>query len=153
MKTKQTIRDSRDANDEQASAQHTLNKTRNRWISRGEFCGASERRVCLRLHALFPFVLFTSCKSTDPLYFSLSLSLFLGQKVKKKQSPHPLCYYCTRSIVRWIQPKDRCFTEIMDPHIGPQEVPNFCKKLPSMGWDFTQRKIQAPLFFLFFFLF
>ncbi len=34
MKTKQKIRDSRDANDEQASAQHTLNKKKNKTRSR-----------------------------------------------------------------------------------------------------------------------
>lgn len=131
MKTKQTIRDSRDANDEQASAQHTLNKKTkhevDESVAESFVVQASERRVRLRLHALFPFVLFSSCKSTDALYtvfsfsfFSLSLSFFLGQKKKeKKKPPTPFCYYCTRSAVRWIQPQDRCFTEkIMYPQVG-----------------------------------
>jgi len=138
MKTKQTIRDSRDANDEQASAQHTLHKQQNTKSMdesrRVLWCERAARLFASALSLPFRSVLFMQkhrrvvhCFFFFFFFLSLSLSLFFWGR-KKKKTPHPLCYYyCTRSVVRRTQPQDRCFTEIMDPQVGAQEVQNFCK--------------------------
>lgn len=167
MKTKQTIRDSRDVNDEQASAQHTLNKKTkhevDESVAESFVVQASERRVRLRLHALFPFVLFSSCKSTDALYtvfsfsfFSLSLSFFLGQKKKeKKKTTHPLLLllYPLCSTLDTAPGQVLYGKNNVPPSWSPRKF-RISVKLPSMGF-FTQRKkkFNSSTAFFFFSLF
>jgi hypothetical protein len=145
MKTKQTIRDSRDANDEQASAQHTLNKQQKHEIdgsvAESFVVRASERRVCLRLHAFFPFALFSSCKSTDAFYtvfsscFSLSLSFFFGQKKKKKKNPTP--FVIIVRALQYVAPGQVLYGNNGPPIWSPGSSDGILHSL----------KIQAPLFF------
>jgi hypothetical protein len=130
MKTKQKIRDSRDANDEQASAQHTLNKKTkhevDESVAESFVVRSSERAARLFASARsLPFrsVLFMQKhrRFVHCFFFFFFLSLFLSfWGRKKKKPPTPFCYYCTRSAVRWIQPQDRCFTEIIcTPKLEP----------------------------------
>jgi ABC-type nickel/cobalt efflux system permease component RcnA len=99
MKTKQTIRDSRDANDEQASAQHTPNKQQNTKIdgsvAESFVVRASGASVCVctlsslsfcSLHAKAP----TLCTLFFLLFsLSLSLSLSFGAEKTKKNKKKP----------------------------------------------------------------
>jgi hypothetical protein len=107
MKTKQKIRDSRDANDEQASAQHTLNKKTkhevDESVAESFVVRSSERAARLFASARsLPFrsVLFMQKhrRFVHCFFFFFFLSLFLlsfwgrkkkGKKKKKKNHPPP----------------------------------------------------------------
>jgi hypothetical protein len=100
MKTKQKIRDSRDANDEQASAQHTLNKKTkhevDESVAESFVVRSSERAARLFASARsLPFrsVLFMQKhrRFVHCFFFFFFLSLFLSfWGRKKKKTTHPL---------------------------------------------------------------
>jgi hypothetical protein len=97
MKTKKTIRNSRDAKDEQASAQHTLHKQQNTksmdQSRRVLWCERAARLFASALSLPFRSVLFMQKHRRVVhcfffFFFSLSLSLF-GAEEKKKKNPTP----------------------------------------------------------------
>jgi hypothetical protein len=136
MKTKQTIRDSREANDEQASAQNTLNKQQNtKSIDQSRRVLWCEARLFASARVLpFRSVLFMQ-KHRRFLhcffFFFLSLSFFLGQEGKKK-TPTPFVIIVPALQYVGYRPRTGAFTEIMDPQVGAQEGPN-SRKAPVDG--------------------